>query len=375
MSKFKTAESVTEGHPDKLCDLIADSILDETLKLDPDCHVACEVMATKGNVIVAGEISTKKLPHIENIVIDTLFRVGYDAFEYEITNLIHSQSKDIEQAVNGEELGAGDQGIVYGYADNDTSQYLPLPVVLAHKLTNRLTECFQSGEIPYLKPDGKSQVTVEYDENDIPIRVTSVIVSAQHDGGIPHAKIHYDIISKVVIPTIPKCLIDHNTKSLINPSGRFVEGGPSADTGLTGRKLMVDSYGGLARFGGGAFSGKDPTKVDRSGAYFARYVAKNIVAAGLADKCEIAVSYAIGKAEPTSISVDTFGTGAICDNCILKIITKLFDFRPSAIIKKLDLKKPIYSETSVGGHFGRAEFSWEKLDMVENILEEVTNGI
>jgi len=372
MSKFKTAESVTGGHPDKLCDIIADRILDETLKLDANAHVACEVMATKGNIIVAGEITAKAMIEVTDVVVATLFDVGYDPFEFDISNLIHEQSRDIAQAVNKNDIGAGDQGIVYGYADSETNEYLPLPVVLAHRLTNRLIVCCDTGHINYIKPDGKSQVTVEYDDDGLPVKITSIVISIQHEDGIANWLIKKDIKENVIDKVIPKCLMDNKTIIDINPSGRFVEGGPSADTGLTGRKLMVDSYGGLARFGGGAFSGKDATKVDRSGAYFARYVAKNIVAVGLADKCEVAVSYAIGKPEPTSISIDTFETGKVCDDCLLKIVKNVFDFRPSAIIDKLNLKAPIYSQTAVGGHFGKAHFPWEKLDMVDVLLLEVS---
>ncbi len=365
---LKTAESVTCGHPDKVCDQISDSILDEVLRKDPTAHVACEVMATKGCVIIAGEI-TAKMSDKEinetavNCFVDTLGNIGYDSNEYTVTLLIHSQSPDINQAVNKEEQGAGDQGIMYGYACNETNELLPLPVVLANRLTNRLREVRENKTIPYILPDGKSQVTVEYDDKNRATRIANIVISTQHADGVSQELIDHNITQKVILPVLlPFNRLLKDTDILINPSGRFVQGGPAADTGLTGRKLMVDTYGGLARHGGGAFSGKDPSKVDRSGAYFARYVAKSIVMAGFASECEVSVSYAIGQAQPTMVAVNTFNTGSMPDGELEVKIKRVFDFRPKAIIDKLMLtKEPIYGEIAQGCHFMNEGANWERL--------------
>ncbi|MFL0197436.1 methionine adenosyltransferase [Clostridium sp. WILCCON 0269] len=388
MSRLFTSESVTEGHPDKICDQISDAILDAIIEQDNNGRVACETVVNTGIVILVGEISTKAHIDIPKIVRKTISDIGYsnsrfgfDADRCAIITSIDEQSSDIALGVDdslesrsGEKdsidsIGAGDQGIIFGFATNETPEYLPLPIVLAHKLSKQLAEVRKDGIIPYLGPDGKTQVTVEY-ERGRPIRVDTILVSSQHKDNISHDRIEKDIIDKVVKAAIPKWLLDSDTKYLVNPTGRFVKGGPEADSGLTGRKIIVDSYGGYGRHGGGAFSGKDPTKVDRSGAYAARWVAKNLVAAGIADKIEIEIAYAIGVAAPVSISVDTFGTGKVVnDDQIVEIINKLFDLRPAAIIRDLDLKRPIYKNTAAYGHFGRDDIDapWERLNKVDEI--------
>ena len=386
-----TSESVTEGHPDKVCDGISDAILDEILKNDPDARVACETFCTTGSVTVMGEITTSCYVDIPQIARDVVCRIGYDSpsagFDGNtcaVMTAIDKQSPDIALGVDnsleykdGEEdeynlRGAGDQGMMFGYACDDTPELMPLPISLAHKMAKRLTDVRKSGELSYLRPDGKTQVTVEYDDGQ-PARIEAVVVSSQHSADIDLSKLRADILEKVIKPTVPAELLDENTKIYINPTGRFVVGGPQGDTGLTGRKIIVDTYGGFARHGGGAFSGKDPTKVDRSAAYAARYVAKNIVAAGIAKKCEVQLAYAIGVAHPVSVMVDTFGTGIYPDN-IAEAVKKVFDLRPSAIIDKLDLKKPIYSSLSAYGHMGREDLgvSWEKTDKTEELKKYLT---
>ena len=385
-----TSESVTEGHPDKMCDAISDAILDALLAQDPMSRVACETATTTGMVLVMGEITTKAYVDIQKIVRDTVREIGYtrgkygfDADTCGVITAIDEQSTDIamgvdkaleakENQMNDEQIdaiGAGDQGMMFGYATNETEEYMPYAIMLAHKLTRQLTKVRKDGTLSYLRPDGKSQVTVEYDENDKPVRLDAVVLSTQHDPDVTQEQIHKDIKKYVFDPILPKEMVDENTKYYINPTGRFVIGGPHGDSGLTGRKIIVDTYGGYARHGGGAFSGKDCTKVDRSAAYAARYVAKNIVAAGLADKCEIQLSYAIGVAHPTSIMVDTFGTGKLSDERLTEIIRENFDLRPAGIIKMLDLRRPIYKQTSAYGHFGRNDLDlpWEELDKVEDL--------
>lgn len=362
-----TAESVTEGHPDKLCDTIADAVVDACLTQDAAARVACEVMATAGKIIAAGEITAAKVPDIPAIICRTVREAGYGGSDYEVEAITHEQSPDIAEAVcGGTETGAGDQGILYGFACDETKELLPLPVVLAHRLTRLLTDTRRQGIIPGLRPDGKAQVSVEY-RSGVPCRVAAVVVSCQHEEELPLPELRRDILRHVIRPTMQELPLDEHTEVLVNPSGRFVQGGFEADTGLTGRKLMVDTYGGLAPHGGGALSGKDGTKVDRSGAYMARYIAKNIVAAGLAEKCEIQLSYAIGVAHPTSIMVDTFGTGKLHDDKLVEIIRENFDLRPAGIIKMLDLRRPIYKQTASYGHFGRTDVDlpWEKLDKVD----------
>ena len=387
--KIFTSESVTEGHPDKICDQISDSVLDAILAKDPDGRVACEVLATTGLVIVAGEITTDCYVDIETIARNTIKEIGYDKAEYGFDGAscgvivtLDSQSPDIAMGVDQalesrdkidvDDTGAGDQGIIFGYAINETPEYMPMPIVLSHKLTKKLAEVRKNGTLPYLRPDGKSQVSVEYIDN-VPGRVTAIVISSQHSEDVTHAQIEKDIIEHIIKTTIPAGFIDSETKFLINPTGRFVIGGPMGDCGLTGRKIIVDSYGGFGRHGGGAFSGKDPTKVDRSGAYMARYIAKNIVAAGIAHECEIEIAYAIGVARPVSVYVTTRGSGVIPDCEIERLIHKHFDLRPSAIIKKLDLKQPIYKQTAAYGHFGRNDLDlpWERLDMVELLKKEI----
>lgn len=383
-----TSESVTEGHPDKICDQISDAILDALLEQDPMSRVACETATTTGMVLVMGEITTKGYVDIQKIVRDTVREIGYDRGKYgfdadncAVITAIDEQSADIAMGVNKaleakenqmsedeiEATGAGDQGMMFGYATNETPEFMPYPIALAHKLVRQLTKVRKDGMLPYLRPDGKSQVTVEYDENGKPSRLDAVVLSTQHGEEVSQEQIHEDIRKYVFEPVIPAEMVDENTKFFINPTGRFVIGGPHGDSGLTGRKIIVDTYGGMARHGGGAFSGKDCTKVDRSAAYAARYVAKNIVAAGLADKCEIQLSYAIGVAQPTSVNVDTFGTGKLSDSRLVEIIRENFDLRPAGIIRMLDLRRPIYKQTAAYGHFGRTDLdlSWEKTDKAE----------
>lgn len=383
-----TSESVTEGHPDKMSDQISDAILDEIIKNDPDARVACETVVTTGMVFVAGEISTSTYVDIPQIVRETVREIGYTRAKYgfdadtcAVVTAIDEQSPDIAGGVDValearlgemdevEAIGAGDQGLMFGYATNETEEYMPLPINLSHKLARRLTEARKNKVLEYLRPDGKTQVTVEYDEENQPVRVDTIVVSTQHHEDVTTEQIEADIIEHIIKPVVPSELLDEETKYFINPSGRFVIGGPQGDVGLTGRKIIVDTYGGYARHGGGAFSGKDPTKVDRSGAYAARYVAKNIVAAGLADKCEVQLAYAIGVAEPVSISIDTFGTSEHREEDLVQAVRKLFDLRPAGIIRMLDLQKPIYKNTAAYGHFGRTDiiFPWEKLDKTEEL--------
>ena len=385
-----TSESVTEGHPDKMCDQISDAILDALMEQDPMSRVACETATTTGMVLVMGEITTNAYIDIQKIVRDTIKEIGYtrgkygfDAETCGVITAIDEQSTDIamgvdkaleakEHTMSEEEIdaiGAGDQGMMFGYASDETPEYMPYPIALAHKLSRKLTEVRKNGTLPYLRPDGKTQVTVEYDENGVPARLDAVVLSTQHDPEVTQDQIHKDIKKYVFDEIIPTDMVDDDTKYFINPTGRFVIGGPHGDSGLTGRKIIVDTYGGMARHGGGAFSGKDCTKVDRSAAYAARYVAKNIVAAGLAKKCEIQLSYAIGVAHPTSIMVDTFGTGAVEDDKLVEIVRENFDLRPAGIIQMLDLRRPIYKQTAAYGHFGRTDIDlpWEKLDKVEDL--------
>ncbi len=388
--KLFTSESVTEGHPDKICDAVSDAVLDALMAQDPYSRVACETCTNTGFVLVMGEITTKANVDIPSIVRQTVTEIGYDSSEKgfdgntcAVMVSLDKQSADIAMGVDKaleakegqmtdaqiEAIGAGDQGMMFGFASNETEEYMPYPISLAHKLTLKLTEVRKNGTLPYLRPDGKSQVSVEYDENDKPCRLEAVVLSTQHDAEVTQEQIHADIKKYVFDPVLPADMIDEETKFFINPTGRFVIGGPNGDSGLTGRKIIVDTYGGYARHGGGAFSGKDCTKVDRSAAYAARYVAKNIVAAGLADKCEIQLSYAIGVAQPTSVMVDTFGTGKIADEKLVAIIRENFDLRPAGIIKMLDLRRPIYKQTSAYGHFGRNDLNlpWEALDKVEDL--------
>ncbi len=383
-----TSESVTEGHPDKICDAISDAVLDALMEQDPMSRVACETCTNTGFVVVMGEITTKANIDIPAIVRKTVTEIGYDRSEYgfdgntcAVMVSLDKQSSDIAMGVDKaleakedkmsddqiEAIGAGDQGMMFGYATNETEEYMPYPISLAHKLALQLTKVRKDGTLKYLRPDGKSQVSVEYDETGKPIRLEAVVLSTQHDPDVTQEQIHADIKKYVFEPVLPAQLLDENTKYFINPTGRFVIGGPNGDSGLTGRKIIVDTYGGYARHGGGAFSGKDCTKVDRSAAYAARYVAKNIVAAGLADKCEIQLSYAIGVAHPTSVMVDTFGTGKVSEEKLVSIIRENFDLRPAGIIKMLNLRRPIYKQTSAYGHFGRNDLNlpWEQLDKVE----------
>lgn len=383
-----TSESVTEGHPDKVCDAVSDAILDALIEQDPMSRVACETFAATGLIMVAGEISTNANVDYQAIIRKTVTEIGYDSADAcfngntcAVMLSIDKQSPDIAMGVDKalearenqmteeelEAIGAGDQGMMFGYATNETEDYMPYPISLAHKLTRKLAEVRKNGTLPYLRPDGKSQVTVEYDGNGRPVHIDACVISTQHAADVTQKQIHEDIRRYVIDAVLPPELVDEKTRYFINPTGRFVIGGPAGDTGLTGRKIIVDTYGGYARHGGGAFSGKDCTKVDRSAAYAARYVAKNIVAAGLADKCEIQLSYAIGVAQPTSVMVDTFGTGRLSDERLVEIIRENFDLRPAGIIKMLDLRRPIYKQTAAYGHFGRTDLdlSWERLDKAE----------
>lgn len=378
--KLFTSESVTEGHPDKISDIISDAILDEILKYDPMGRVACEVTVTTGLVVVVGEITTTANIDIATVVRECIREVGYDRAKYGfdcdtcgVICAIDKQSPDIAMGVDRE--GAGDQGIMFGYACNETEELMPLSISLAHKLTLKLSQVRKSGEISYIRPDGKSQVTVVYDENDKPIAVDAVVISTQHSDEVTQETLRKDIMEKVILPVIPAELLTDDTKYYINPTGRFVVGGPQGDSGHTGRKLIVDTYGGAARHGGGAFSGKDPTKVDRSAAYAARYVAKNVVAAGLADRCELQLGYAIGVADPVSVRVDTFGTAKIPEAKIEALVAKHFDLRPAAIISTLDLRRPIYKQTASYGHFGRTDLDlpWEKTDKAELLKKEAAS--
>ncbi len=385
MRRLFTSESVTEGHPDKLCDQVSDAVLDAILEQDPAARVACETFASTGMITVMGEITTESYVDINAIVRRTVMDIGYDAPEKSfngrtcaVMTAIHDQSPDIAMGVNdaletrgGEDeadIGAGDQGMMFGYACNETPEKMPLPIALSHRLALRLTKVRKDGTLPYLYPDGKTQVTVAY-EDDKPVAVDTVVISAQHAADVDQATLREEIIEQVILPVIPHELITENTRIFVNPTGRFVIGGPAGDTGLTGRKIIVDTYGGYAPHGGGCFSGKDPTKVDRSAAYAARHAAKNVVAAGLADRCQIQLAYAIGVAEPVSIMVDTFGTGVLPDDKLAEIVEKVFDFRPSQIIRRLDLRRPIYRQTAAYGHFGRTDIDlpWEHEDCVEEL--------
>ncbi|MBE6841797.1 MAG: methionine adenosyltransferase [Ruminococcus sp.] len=391
MRKFFTSESVTEGHPDKICDQISDAILDAILEKDSTARVACETTVTTGMIFCMGEITTKSYVDIPKIARDVVNDIGYDRAKFgfdgntcSVITSIDEQSGDIAMGVNealeskdgsannADAIGAGDQGMMFGYACNETKELMPMPISLAHKLTMRLTEVRKNGTLVYLRPDGKSQVTVEYD-GDKPVRVDAVVISTQHSAAVSLEDVRKDVMEFVIKPVIPAELLDENTKYYINPTGRFVIGGPQGDSGLTGRKIIVDTYGGYSRHGGGAFSGKDPTKVDRSAAYAARYVAKNVVAAGLADKCEVQLAYAIGVAKPVSVLVDTFGTGKVSEEKISEAVSKVFDLRPAAIIEKLDLRKPQYRKLAAYGHMGREDLNvaWEKTDMVDALKEAV----
>ena len=384
-----SSESVTEGHPDKVCDRISDAVLDEALRQDANSRVACEVCCTTDFVLVMGEFTTSATLDVEKIARDAIKDIGYVKDEYgfnastcKVKTLIGKQSADIAlgvdkalEAKQGESeeafsTGAGDQGMMFGYACRETEELMPLPITLAHKLTQRLAFIRKNGEISYLRPDGKAQVTVAYEDGK-PVFVDTVVVSTQHDDGVEQSVIYADVMEKVIKAVIPENLLTKDTKYLVNPTGNFVIGGPHGDSGLTGRKIIVDTYGGMCPHGGGAFSGKDPTKVDRSACYYARYVCKNIVSAGLADKCQMQVAYAIGKAQPVSLCIDTFGTGKYPDSEIVEAVKKVFDFRPQAIISALDLKKPVYTATSSYGHFGKSEFSWEKTDKVDELIKAI----
>ena len=380
MRHLFTSESVTEGHPDKICDQISDSILDAILAQDPDAHVACECATTTGMVLVMGEITTSAYVPISDIVRKKVVEIGYDRAKYgfdghscSVLVSLDEQSPDIAQGVNrevDEDQGAGDQGMMFGYACDETAEYMPLAISLAHKLTRRLSEVRKDGTLAYLRPDGKAQVTIEYDD-DRAERIEAVVVSTQHAPEVSQEQIYADLVEHVIRPVLPKGMLDDATKIYVNPTGRFVVGGPQGDSGLTGRKIIVDTYGGYAHHGGGAFSGKDPSKVDRSAAYAMRHVAKNLVAAGLAKKCEVGVAYAIGVAKPVSVFVDSYGTGKYSDDVLAELVNRVFDLRPAAIIRGLDLKRPIYAQTAAYGHFGRDDLDlpWEKLDRVEALQQ------
>ena len=372
-----TSESVTEGHPDKIADQISDAILDACLEKDPYSRVAAETLTATGLVVVAGEITTQAYVDLQSLVRGVVASIGYDNALYgfdsntcAVVSSINRQSGDIAQGVDTG--GAGDQGMMFGYASNETPELMPAPISLAHKLCRKLTEVRKSGKLPYLRPDGKSQVTVEYDENGKPVRIDAVVISSQHSDSVTNEELHADILKHVIQAVLPANLLDEHTKYFINPTGRFVIGGPMGDTGLTGRKIIVDTYGGMGRHGGGAFSGKDPTKVDRSAAYMARYIAKNIVAAGLAERCEVQLAYAIGVAEPVSVLVETFGTGKISETKLTELVRKNFELTPKKIIESLDLRRPIYQKTAAYGHFGRndPDFTWEATDKAATLAEQ-----
>jgi S-adenosylmethionine synthetase len=384
MSYFFTSESVTEGHPDKICDQISDAMLDAVLKDDPTGACCCECYTTTGLIVVGGEITTTTYVDVQKVARDVLKDIGYNNADYgidykscSVLNAIHEQSAQIAQGEDESDgahkaQGAGDQGLMFGYACNETKELMPLPIMLAHKLAKRLADVRKDGTLSYLRPDGKSQVTIEYDENDKPLRVDTVVLAAQHDEGITHEQIKSELLENVIKPVCGEYL-DEQTKILVNETGTFIIGGPHGDTGLTGRKIIVDTYGGMGRHGGGAFSGKVPNKQDRSGAYMARYIAKNIVAAGMADRCEVQLAYAIGYPEPVSVHVTTFGTGTVEDKAIESAIKSVFDMTPSGIIKTLDLRRPIYRATAAYGHFGRSEFSWEQTDQISALQSAVAD--
>jgi len=392
MKRLFTSESVTEGHPDKICDQISDRILDEILRQDPLSRVACETCCTTGMVMIMGEITTNAVVDFQEIVRKTVVDIGYDRAKYgfdghtcAVLSSIHEQSPDIalgvdksSEAKSGEitdnfDTGAGDQGLMFGYACDETPELMPLPISLAHKLAKQLTLVRKNGTLPYLRPDGKTQVTIEYDENEKPVRVDAIVVSSQHDDAVSLEQIREDIIRYVITPIVPSVMIDGETKIYVNPTGRFVIGGPMGDSGLTGRKIIVDTYGGYSRHGGGAFSGKDPTKVDRSASYMARYLAKNVVASGAASKCEVQLAYAIGVARPVSVMVDTFGTGKMADTALADVLMELVDMRPAAIIDRFDLRRPIYGDTAAYGHMGRDDLDvpWEKVDIANMIAAKI----